>query len=276
MGSGLVAVEAAVRTGSITEGEWIGSGVSHFVEHMLFKGTERRGVGEVEKEIQRCGGTYDAFTSYEYTGYRIVVPNENLPKILDLLSDVLRNAVFDSSELEKERAVILKELALNRDDPDRFLHLLNWSRAYTNHPYRHPIIGYESLFRSLTQEDVVRYYRERYVPNNMVLALAGDFQTSETAKTIHEKFIEMERKGVMEVEIPREPLQMSPRKNLVESNKVELAHIQMTYHTVSLRDPDLYSLDVLAILLGDGESSYLHRLLHREKGLVYQVGKTLN
>lgn len=270
-GSGLVAVEAAVRTGSITEGEWMGSGISHFVEHMLFKGTERRGVGEVEKEIQRCGGTYDAFTSYEYTGYRIVIPNENLPKILDLLSDVLQNAAFDPSELEKEREVILKELALNRDDPDRFLHLLNWSRAYTDHPYRHPIIGYEPLFRSLTREDVVRYYRERYVPNNMVLALAGDFQTPETAKIIHEKFIEMKRKGILEVEIPREPLQMSPRENLTESNKVELAHIQMTYHTVSLRDPELYSLDVLAILLGDGESSYLHRLLHREKGLVYQV-----
>jgi len=270
-GSGLVAVEGAVRTGSITEGEWIGSGISHFVEHMLFKGTERRGVGEVEKEIQLCGGSYDAFTSYEYTGYRIVIPNENLPKILDLLSDVLQNAIFDPGELEKEREVILKELAMGRDDPDRFLHLLNWSRAYTNHPYRHPIIGYESLFRSLTREDVIRYYHERYVPNNMVLALAGDFQTAEAAELIHEKFIGMKRKGVPEIEIPREPLQMSPRKNFVESNKVKLAHIQMTYHTVSLRDPDLYSLDVLAILLGDGESSYLHRLLHREKGLVYQV-----
>ncbi|MBI1976801.1 MAG: insulinase family protein [Candidatus Omnitrophica bacterium] len=270
-GHGLIAVEAAVRTGSISEEDWIGSGISHFVEHMLFKGTQKRKVGDVEKEIQRYGGTYEAFTSYEYTGYRIVVPSEYLQDVLELLSDVLQNAAFDAEELEKEREVILKELAMNRDDPDRFLHLLAWGRAYTVHPYRHPIIGYESLFRSLTREDVMRYYRQKYVPNNLVLALAGDFDLSEAAKEVYEKFGGMKRSSLKEVQIPQEPLQMSSRKNVIESEKVELAHLQLLYHTVSLGDADLYPLDVLAILLGGGESSYLHRLLHREKELVHDV-----
>ena len=269
-GSGLVTVFVTVRAGSITEGEWTGSGISHFIEHMLFKGTAKRPVGQIEREIQGYGGTYDAFTSYEYTGYQVVVPQEHLIGVLDLLSDVLRNSTFDSIELEKERQVILKEIALGHDDPQRYLHLLSWSRAYTTHPYRHPIIGYESLLAALTQEDLVQYYRRCYGPNNLILALVGDFNSEQAQNWIQEKFGLLERSFVKNEVVPTEPEQMSSRKSIVEAS-VQVGHLQLLYPTVSLRHKDLYPLDVLAILLGQGESSYLNLVLHRQKELVYSV-----
>ena len=186
--SPLVAVEARVRVGSANEGEFAGSGVSHFVEHMLFKGTASRRVGEIEKEIKSYGGTISGFTSYDYSGYQFVVLKEYFVNTLDILKDALFNSSLDPKELERERDVILKEIRLNRDEPTRRLSRLLWSTTYRTHPYRHPIIGYQDLFSKLTRQDLLTYYKKMYIPNNMIVTVVGDIDTEAAYAHVVEAF----------------------------------------------------------------------------------------
>ena len=171
--SPIVAVYGLVKTGSATEGEFLGTGVSHYLEHMLFKGTENRGVGEIAGKIQAVGGSINAATGRDYTIYTINVPYDQFAIAIDILADVLRNATLDPEEAAKERDVILNEMRMHNDNPDRKLSEVTSKNIYLNHPYRHPVIGYEELFKGLTPDSLRQYYKKHYVPNNIVVTIAG-------------------------------------------------------------------------------------------------------
>lgn len=267
----LVSVMAYVKTGSAHEGDLTGSGVSHVVEHMLFKGTETRGVGEIDRAIRSYGGDMNAFTSHDVTGYSLVVNRTRLNEALSVLADCLMHAKFDEGEFAKEKEVVLKEVRLNHDSPARRTADLLWQNAYQVHPYRHPVIGYESLLKNLTREETVRYYRERYLPNNMVLAIVGDIRSSEALKFIEEHFGPFERGRLSPEPLVREPVQVGVRE-VREEAEIQIAHLVMGYHTVDFSDKAMYPLDLLAILLGEGESSRLVRVLQKEKELVFSIG----
>lgn len=267
----VVAFALFVKTGSATEGKFSGTGISHFVEHMLFKGTARRATGEIERVIKEAGGSMNGFTTHDYTGYTIQVPSESFDAALDILSDVVSNSSFNPEEVEKERDVILKEIKLNRDDPDMYIYDLLWQNAYLQHTYKHPVIGYDTLVKGLTRDDLFSYYKLNYVPNNMILAVAGDIDEAQALRKIKSAFEGLSRRPYAEVSPPYEPEQVSKRE-LEYILDVNLGRLAFAFHSTSISEKDMYALDVLAILLGGQESSRLVTELFDNKKLVYAIG----
>ena len=169
----MVSIYALVKAGSTTEGKYLGTGISHFLEHMIFKGTEQRQVGEIASQIQALGGTINASTTFDYTIYTITVPTEVFSTALEIMADALMNSKLDPVELEKERQVILGEMRLHHDNPGERLSDLVFQNVYLRHPYRYPIIGFEPLFKQISRDDIWDYYRSLYAPNNIILSIAG-------------------------------------------------------------------------------------------------------
>lgn len=265
-----VSVFALVKTGSATEGKYLGSGISHFLEHMLFKGTDKRPVGSISREIQALGGTINASTGFDYTIYTITVPSGHFAGALDIVADMLMHSTFDQNEIEKEREVVYGEMRLHRDNPGRYLGQLVLNAVYKQHPYRIPIIGYEELLRPLKREDFFEYYRTHYVPDNTILTIAGAIETSEAMPQVNEAFKDFERQRYVLRNLTPEPPQISMRR-YDEEYPTDLTRISMAYAGVSISNPDMFAMDVLAMILGQGESSRLHKDLFRDKSLVRSV-----
>lgn len=271
--SPVVSVYALVKTGSATEGEYLGTGISHFLEHMLFKGTTMRKVGEIADEVQAVGGSINAATSMDYTIYTITVPSESFDTALEVLSDMLMHSVMDPAEIEKEREVIFGEMRMYKDDPDRVLNELAYRNIYIKHPYRHPIIGYKELLAGVTRDDLLAYYRSRYAPNNMVLSIAGNIREPEILPKVEGTFKDFKRQRDVVRNLPQEPPQLSPRR-YDEEYPTDLTRLSMAFSGVSLLDHDMYAMDVLAMILGQGESSRLYLDIYKKQGLVYAVSSS--
>lgn len=267
--SPLLAAEAVVKTGSATEGAWLGTGISHVLEHMLFKGTASRPVGAIEREIKSYGGQINAHTSYDTTGYALTVHRDHARPALELLADALQRPSFDPGELTKELEVVCRELRLRHDDPDQRITDLVWATRYLQHPYRHPIIGYEPLLRGLTRDQLVAYHRRHYHPNQTVLGIVGDVTAAEVRAAVEAAFGGW-RRGIEPTPVwPQEPEPVAPRL-LEETAEVALAQVVLAFPSVSLAHPDLAALDTLARVLGEGRGSRLDLSL-RETGIVHGV-----
>lgn len=268
--SPVVSVYALVKTGSATEGEYLGTGISHFLEHMLFKSTDHRAVGEIASQIQAVGGSINASTGKDYTIYTITVPLEALDKAIEILSDMISHTKIDDEETEKERAVIFNEMRLHNDNPDGRLNDLMYARVYIKHPYRHPIIGYPGLLSKVTADDLRQYYKIHYAPNNTIISIAGNVNVDEVMVKVKEHLGSYERQVETLRDVPLEPLQQ--RQKYVEMEyPTDLTRIIIAYKSVSIYDRDLYALDVLANILGQGESSRLYQHVLQEKSLVYSI-----
>lgn len=267
----MVAIRLVIRTGSAREGSFAGSGVSHFVEHMLFKGTAYRAADEIERRIKSYGGTINASTSLDTTEVYLTVMSKHLKESLELVSDFVFRPLFNETEFERERQVILNEIRMKRDDPGNRASVLLWETAYLSHPYRYPVIGYETLFNKLERDDLVKYHAANYVPNNCVLSIVGDVDVSTALNSVKDTFGRFERKADPQIAIPKEQLQMSTRTAEEELSGLELSHAIIAFHSTALTDADLYPLDVLAAVLGQGESSRLNGVLVRDKRLAHSV-----
>ncbi len=268
--SPLTAIQVWVRTGSINEGELMGSGVSHYVEHMLFKGTKKRQVGEIARQIRRLGGRLNAFTSLEQTVYHLVLPAQYLEQGLDISADAIQNSSFLPDECEREKQVILKEINMGQDDPDRYLTKLFYNTMYTKHPYRHPIIGYRSVFSALTREDLLGYYKRQYVPSNMALVVVGGIDLADAKALIEKYWADFTRRAAAPLVVPEEPNQIQP-KRIEKEFPLEVSRLLLGFQTINIGDDDLYALDVVSMILGKGRSSRLYRRLKEEAGIVYKI-----
>jgi len=266
----VVTAQAWCRAGSITEGQLMGAGLSHVLEHMLFKGTKTRGVAQIAQEVEGKGGYINAYTSFEQTVYYINLPGENWQTAVDILADCMMNATIPAEELTKEKEVIVREMAMNEDDPDRRSNRLLWSTAYIEHPYRHPVIGYPDVFNRITRDDVVAYYRANYVPNNLVFAVVGDIDAEAVIARLRELTKDFKRAPVAPLYVPAEPPQLSARERHEEA-PIQLSHINLAWHIPAVTHPDVYPLDVLAIIAGNGRSSRLYREVRQRKGLVHSI-----
>ncbi len=266
-----LAVYAYVKTGSATEGKYLGMGISHFVEHMLFKGTEKRGVSAISKEVKSLGGEINASTSYDYTIYTIELPAGNFDKGLDLIADMIMHSRFDPQELEKERAVIFGEMRLYKDNPDHRLSDLVFKSVFRQHPYHHPIIGYEPLFAKITHDDILDYYHSTYIPNNIILSIAGNVRASEIFPKIKEAFKDFQYRPYLLRNLPAEPPQLASQ-TVEEEYPTDLTRMSMAYQGVSVLDNDMVAMDVLGMILGEGESSRLYLNVYKKKELVYGIG----
>lgn len=270
-GTELTSIHAVIRAGSGVEGNYLGSGISHFVEHMVFKGTPTRPAARIEEEIKAQGGIINGSTSQDLTDFYIVCPASRLREVLSILKDMLANAVFDETEVEKERSVILKEIKFNNDSPEsRLVRLIN-ETAYLSHPYRYPAIGYENAFLSLGREDLVKYYRKMYVPNRMTIAIVGAIDPKEAIASAENEFRDFGHPdyGSMPV-CPAEPTQISirQREDVVNERR---AYLGIAFHSTGVLDKDLFAMDVISMALGRGDNSRLNKRLVKTDRLAYSV-----
>jgi len=266
----LASVHICVNTGSTTEGTFEGAGISHFLEHMIFKGTDSLSPGSIGKKIKEMGGETNAYTSFDYTVYHITAPSTHIEEMINILSEQLMNAALDPEEFKKEREVILKEINMGLDDPDKYFARLIFSTAFVRHPYRHPVIGYEELFKKISRDELLQYYRKSYVPNNMVLVAGGDFDQYRVMEMVEKSFGKYPRGYAIPVYRPLEPVQTGPREK-EEEFQVELTRLAMGFHGPDIASEDLYAMDILSVALGQGESSILYRKLREDKELVYSI-----
>ena len=204
-------VQVWVKTGSMHEGSYLGAGLSHYLEHMLFKGTERRAGREISATVQAHGGYINAYTTFDRTVYYIDVPAAHTAVAIDLLADAVLHSILPAGEMTKEKEVILREIDMGLDDPDQRLSQALFETAFRVHPYRQPIIGHRDVFAANSHEDLLAYYRARYVPNNLVLVIVGDFDPAATRASIAEHFGKAARVRLAPVLVPDEPGQLSRR-----------------------------------------------------------------
>ena len=266
----VASVQAWVGTGSIHEGQHIGAGLSHLLEHMLFKGTETRSTNAIAQSVQDEGGYINAYTSFDRTVYWIDVPNTGLPTAIDLLADACMNSTLPADEFVKEQEVIRREFAMLADDPDRVNSQQLFNTAYREHPYRHPVIGHLDLFNALTRDEVMVYYKARYVPNNLVFVVVGDVDTAAVLGQLETFFAPHPRRALPPVFLPAEPPQLGRRVSHREF-PTELSRSALSWHIPNITHPDVPALDVLASVLGEGRSSRLYQRVREQKRLAHYI-----
>src|SRR5947209_3659571 len=208
----VASVQAWCATGSINEDQHLGAGLSHILEHMLFKGTKTRSTNEIAQKVQDVGGYINAYTSFDRTVFWIDVPKAGVATALDVLADATMNSTLPPEEYQKEQEVIRREFAMTVDDPDRMTGQLLFAIAYQRHPYRLPVIGQMEVYNQLTQEQVMQYYKARYVPNNLTFILAGDVDAEQIHQQLAEFFKDYPEKSLKPIFIPQEPSQLGRRE----------------------------------------------------------------
>jgi zinc protease len=266
----VVSIQIWVGSGSIHEGDLMGAGLSHYVEHMIFKGTPTRKPGEIAKAIHDLGGDINAYTSLDRTVFHTDLPSRHWKAALAIFADAIMNASFPEEEWGKEKDVILREFSMGRDNPDRQLNELLWRTAYTLHPYRVPVIGYRDVFKAVTRDDLVGFFHRRYVPDNMIVTVVGDIQPKEVEQALRETFASFTRRPNPPVIIPEEPRQIAARIAR-ETGPVQVSRLYVAFHTVSLADQDAPALEILAAIVGGGQSSRLVQSIKEDQALVHSI-----
>jgi len=285
----VVSVWAFYRVGSRCEQVGI-TGISHWVEHMLFKGTPKFPKGQIARLIQKHGGTLNGHTSYDHTAYFETLPKENWLIALDIEADRMTNALFDPQETELERGVILSELEMYENHPEHRLFTEVIAAAFQVHPYRNPIIGWRCDLERMTRDDLYEYYRRFYAPNNAFLVLSGDITPEEALPEVERRFGGLEPSQTAKVPEVKEPPQRSERRVKVKGHG-ELPLLLMVFHAPNYQvagdggreakngDEALipYALHILADVLGHGRTSRLYRkLVETKKALSVWVGNSVH
>ncbi len=265
----VAAFQMWVRVGSADEAENI-AGIAHVFEHMLFKGTTKRKVGEVAKEVEAAGGHINAFTSYDHTVYHLVLASRFFDKGLDIISDAIQNSSFDPEELAKETEVVLEELKMGEDDPGRKLYLKLLGSAYTTHPYKRPVIGFSNTVKNLKRQDILNFFKKWYIPNNMTLVVVGDFDKEKALNNIKNTFKRFKKAYNPHKARLIEPEQIKTR-GFVLSEEIKEARLGFAFHVPYLGHPDTYAIDALALILGQGESSRLYQRLKSKDTIVSSI-----
>jgi len=266
----VASVQAWCATGSIDEDQHLGAGLSHILEHMLFKGTKTRSTNVIAQKIQDVGGYINAYTSFDRTVFWIDVPKDGVTTALDVLADAMMNSTLPPEEYMKEQEVIRREFAMGLDDPDRVAGLLLFATAYQRHPYHFPVIGDIEIYNQLTQDQVMQYYKTRYVPNNLTFIVVGDVDAAKVRQQLTEFFKAYPEKSLKPVFIPEEPPQLG-RRDVHQEFATELTHLSLAWHIPEVTNPDVPALDLLSSILGDGRSSRLYRRVREEAGLAYRI-----
>lgn len=266
----VVSVQVWVKTGSQHEGALLGAGLSHYLEHLLFKGTERRAGREISATVQAHGGSINAYTTYDRTVYYIDLPAPHLEVAVDLLADMVLRSTLPADEVARERDVILREIAMGDDDHDR----RHWDAlartVFKNHPLREPVIGHRDVFSAVTRDELLAYYRERYAPNNLVVVIAGDISAEVARASVEKHFGAAPRRRLAPVYQPSEYAQLSPRVRR-DTAEVEQSRGAIAWPTVALTHPDAPLLDLLAVVIGYGDSSPLWQSLREKQRLVHSI-----
>ena len=256
-----------INAGSRIEDEEI-SGVSHFIEHMLFKGTRNSTSKQIASEIDNLGGQINAFTSKECTCYYVKLLDSHIDIGIDVLSDMILNSKFNEDDLDKERSVIIEELKMYEDSPEDLAYDLLTENIYKNDPLGMNIIGTEESLNRLNREKLLDYFNKYYVPNNSVIAISGNFNFDEIINKIEEKFKVWKKRDV-NVDIKKAEFKSC---FLTKNKDIEQVNLAMSLEAVPIEsDKEVYALAVINTVFGGSISSRLFQKIREEKGLVYSI-----
>ncbi len=267
-----VSVGIWVKTGSRHE-EPEFNGISHFVEHMLFKGTRNRSAEEIARQVDSIGGNMDAFTAKECISFNVKVLDEHLPKAMDVLSDLVLNPVFDGKDISRERGVILEEIKMDEDNPDYLVHEIFTQSFWKDHPLGKPILGTKETVRRFERPLLLDYYDKRFYPANLIVAAAGNVQ--------HEQFSDLVRESFGTLAPVKNGFHETPPKvvaRIIMRNKKALEQVQLCIGvpSYSVSHESRYAGYVLNTLLGGGMSSRLFQNIRERQGLAYAIFSELN
>jgi zinc protease len=271
-GNPVTAIQIWTKVGSADEKDEE-AGMCHFIEHMIFKGTEKRKVREMAKEIESLGGYINAYTSYDQTVYHITIASRYAGTGLDVLADAVQHSTFDPLELEREREVILEEIRMGKDNPSNKLFNQTMSTAFQHHPYRRPIIGFDHTIKFITRDQMVSFFKKWYTPSQMVLIAVGDFEATEMENSVRKTFEEFRSPSESFPKRNEEPEPMAARSAVSQGNFKE-TYLQIAFPITSATHEDTAGLDVLSHILAGGEASRLVQKIKLEKGLVNSVSSS--
>jgi predicted Zn-dependent peptidase len=255
-----------VKVGSRHEPKEVG-GVSHFIEHMFFKGTHKRSARDIATEIDSLGGEMNAFTSQESTTYYIKVLDEHLPVAVDILSDILLGSKFDPAEMEKERKVILEEIKGVEDTPDDFIHELFTATVWPDNSLGRPILGTKETIKSLKHNDIVKYIEDYYSPREIVISVAGNFEHARLIGLLENAFGKLSRTGITKQDV-------APSFNrAVTVKKKQLEQVQVCLGCKGLHytHEDRFVVMALNTILGNSMSSRLFQEVREQNALAYSI-----
>ena len=267
----VVSAQVFVRTGSIYEQEYLGSGISHFFEHLIHGGTTRtRSAADSRRILEEIGNNTNAYTTVDHTAYYINTTTAHWRTALELLADWMFHSSITPAEFEREKGVVQRELEQDLDNPEQMLAQTAMESRFQVHPVRYPVIGYKELVQKVSRDDLVTYYQRMYTPNNMLLVVVGDVQTATALEHIRATFGTGQRRPLPAISLPEEPPQLGKR-TAVKELAVSQAYMSLSFRTVTLTHPHLYPLDVLEYILANGNSARLVRRIQEEQQLVYAI-----
>jgi predicted Zn-dependent peptidase len=267
-----IAIGIWMKTGSRDESPDL-NGISHFTEHMVFKGTKTRTARDIARQVDSIGGNMDAFTGKETICFNIKVLDEHVPVALDILSDLVLNPTFDSKDIAREKGVIMEEIKMDEDNPDYLVHEIFTQNFWKDHPLGKPILGTKETVRSFEQQKLFDFYRQRFSPNNMIISAAGNLNHQRFVRLIKERFAGLDRvPNGFHMPAPA----ITPR--VITRNKKSLEQVQLCIGVPShpIYDEKRYVSYVLNTVLGGGMSSRLFQKIREEQGLVYSIYSDLN
>lgn len=271
--SPVISVQMWVRTGSADElpGE---EGISHFIEHLVFKGSQSFGVGEMAATIEASGGQINAYTSFDQTVFYVTLSKQFEDMGLKVISEMMGSPTFDPTEIDKEREVVVEEIKRGHDSVHRQASRLLFSTFYKGHPYEKPVIGYEENVREFSPEKIRSYFQGRYNPKNMFLLIVGDFEYKDIKKKVEKQFGQLSVSPLRKSERPK----WKPREGshvVVKEEKFKETLAYLVWPLPKANHKDMPALEVLAMILGQGESSRMHKHLRLKKASVLGAGAGL-
>ncbi|HEX9576278.1 MAG TPA: pitrilysin family protein [Myxococcales bacterium] len=265
----VAAIQVWVKVGSADELP-DQAGLAHLHEHMLFKGTRRRGPGEIARSIEAAGGEINAWTSFDQTVYHVVIASQFFAQGMDVLADAVTSAAFDPDELRREIEVVCEEIKRSQDSPTRKLSRELFAASFARHPYGKPVIGTEESVRSFTREGILRFYRRWYKPENTVVVVVGDVREREARELAEKLFVFPPGPFEPAPRRPPEPRRERPLARL-KSDQLKEGYLSISWPSPAMIHDDVAALDALGIVLGHGEASRLHRALKRDRLLCTEV-----
>src|SRR4051812_46838717 len=254
------------------------SGLAHFLEHLMFKGTAKHPAGEFSQTVLKVGGNENAFTSTDYTGYFQRVPRDQLARMIEFEADRMTGLILKDENVLPERDVVLEEFNMRvANNPDARLTEQMMAALYLNHPYGRPVIGWRQEIEKLDREDALAFYKRFYAPNNAILIVAGDVDANDVRPMVEKNFGEIPAQAVIPVKRirPQEPVPAAPRTVTLSDPRVEQTGLRRYYLVPSAATAatgESQALDVLAQLMGSGSNSYLYRALVIDRGLAVSAG----
>src|SRR5437867_6526386 len=273
--SPIVSFQVWYRVGSRNELRGA-TGIAHFLEHLMFKGTPSHGPKQFARLVEQNGGQDNAFTSQDVTSYYVNIAAEKIDLVIELEADRMRNLLLDAKEINSEREVVIEERRTRtEDDPGGFLGEEVSSIAFKNHPYGAPIIGWVEDITRITPEEIRAFYKTYYVPNNALLVAVGDFKASEVLAKIRARFGRIAKGGTPPPVLAVEPAQNGERRVTV-GKQAQLPIVYLGYHVPNHRSPDAWALEMLSTIISEGRASRLYKRLVHERQIALEAGGDYN